>query len=595
MKQKFNLFRESLKLVWKSAPGWTVANIILSALRSILPLVLVLLIKVLIDGITDTVNNKLSFDESKIIWMIAAITAVYLIDEISSDLSNWVRNNQSYKLEGYMYGLLHRKSISLDLINFEKPEYFDILARATRDATWRPNSILNNLITLLKGAASLLLMTGLIFTLHWSLAVILLGVNIPGIWLRLHYADLLYNFQKKQTPEARKSAYFNWLLTGDRPSREIRLFGLGDYFTGLFRKSFLKHKEEEMNIIRKRTFIEMISGLFKAAALLFVLLFVARKTIGGQISLGELAMFLLAFRQGMTYIKEIFGSVSGIYEDSLFIGDTFEFLNLEEKIRAVPPVISVKEFSDRITLENLIFTYPGNRSKTINNVSLQINKGEIIALVGPNGAGKSTLVRLLCRLYDADSGNIRMDGKDITSIDPVEYRRLFSVIFQDFMLYNLTAGENIRLGDVEVKDPVEGIRVAAGSAGVDNLISSLPEGYDTSIGNLFDDSRELSWGEWQKIALARSLFRDAPVLILDEPSSALDADTEFEIFSRFREIVKGRTSILISHRFTNVTLADRIIVLEKGSIAETGTHKELMEKKGVYYNMYRKQSSRFAI
>ena len=384
MKEKYNLFRESLKLVWKSAPGWTVANILLSALRSILPLLLVLLIKVLIDGITDAVNNKLSLDESRIIWMIAAIAAVYFVDEISSDLSSWVRNNQSYKLESYMYGLLHRKSISLDLINFEKPEYFDILARATRDATWRPNSILNNLITLLKGAASLLLMTGLIFTLHWSLAVILLAVNIPGIWLRLHYADLLYNFQKKLTPEARKSAYFNWLLTGDRPSREIRLFGLGDYFTGLFRKSFLRHKEEEMNIIRKRTFIEMISGLFKAAALLFVLLFVAGKTIRGEISLGELAMFLLAFRQGMTYIKEIFGSVSGIYEDSLFIGDTFEFLNLEEKIKAVPPVVSVKEFNDRITIDNLTFTYPGNPTKTINDISLQINKGEIIALVGPD-------------------------------------------------------------------------------------------------------------------------------------------------------------------------------------------------------------------
>ncbi len=593
MKQKYNLFRESLKLVWKSAPGWTVANIILSALRSILPLLLVLLIKVLVDGITGAVNNNLSPDESKIIWMIAAIAVVYFIDEISTDLSNWVRNNQSCKLESYMYGLLHRKSISLDLINFEKPEYFDILSRATRDAMWRPNSILNNLITFLKGTASLLLMTGLIFTLHWSLAVILLAVNIPGIWLRLHYSDLLYNFQKKQTPEARKSAYFNWLLTGDRPSREIRLFGLGAYFTGLFRKSFLKHKEEEMKIIRKRTFIEMISGLFKAAALLFVLLFVSRKTIGGEISLGELAMFLVAFRQGMTYIKEIFGSVSGIYEDSLFIGDTFEFLNLEEKIRAVPPVVSMKEFKERITIENLSFTYPGNKSETINNITLQINKGEIIALVGPNGAGKSTLVRLLCRLYEADSGNIRMDGKDITSIDPDEYRKLFSVIFQDFMLYNLTAGENIRLGDVEEKDPFEKIREAAGSAGVDKLISTLPEGYDTAIGNLFDDSRELSWGEWQKIALARSLFRDAPVLILDEPSSALDADTEHEIFSRFRDIVRGRTSILISHRFTNVTLADRIVVLDKGSIAETGTHNELMEKKGIYYNMYTRQSSRF--
>ena len=595
MKQKLNLFRESLKLVWNSAPGWTLGNIILSALRSFLPLLLVLLIKVLIDRITEAVNNKLLFDESRIILMIAAVAAVYFIDEISSDLSNWVRKNQAYRLEIYMYGLLHKKSVSLDLINFEKPEYYDILSRASREATWRPNSILNNLITLLKGTVSLLLMTGLIITLHWSMAVLLIAVNIPGIWLRLHYADLLYNFQKKQTPEARRSAYFNWLLTGDRPSRELRLFGLGEYFSSLFRKSFLKHNEEEMNIIRKRTFIEMISGIIKAAALLFVLIFIARRTVTGTISLGEMAMFLLAFRQGMTYIKEIFGAVSGIYEDSLFIGDTFDFLGLRENIRAEEPVTELKGFNDNITLENLSFTYPGNRQKTIDNISFRIKKGEIIAIVGPNGAGKSTLARLLCRLYDPDSGKVKMDGEEVRNIHPAEYRKFFSVVFQDFMLYNLSAGENIRLGDCGSSYDDQRIRSAAGSAGADSLIGSLPDGYSTPIGNLFDDSRELSWGEWQKIALARSLYRDAPVLILDEPSSALDADTEYEIFSRFREIVKGRTSVLISHRFTNVTLADRIIVLDKGSIAETGTHKELMEKKGRYYNMYTKQASRFRV
>jgi len=593
MKQKLILFGQSLKLVWESAPGWAVANIFLSFIRSFLPLGLVVLLKMLIDAITTAVSAGPAPADEKILWLIFAVAVVYFIDEISSDLSNWVRMNQSLKLEVYMYGLLHKKSISLDLINFERPEYFDILTRAAREAPWRPNSILNNLISLLKGLVSLLLMTGLIFTLHWSAAVILLAVNIPGIWLRFHYAGLLYNFQKKQTPEARRSAYFNWLLTGDRPSRELRLFGLGEYFTGLFRTSFLKLKEEEILIIRKRTFIEMTSGLFKAAALLFVLVFVAKRTVSGGISIGEMAMFLLAFRQGMTYIKEVFGSVSGIYEDSLFIGDTFDFLNLKENIKATEPVVKAEDFNDKIVLENLSFTYPGNRVKTIDKVSLQIKKGEIIALVGPNGAGKSTLVRLLCRLYDPDSGRIRIDEKDVVNIDPAEYRRLFSVVFQDFMLYNLSAGENIRLGDIENENKDPKIRTAARSAGVDELISSLPEGYDTAIGNLFDDSRELSWGEWQKIALARSLYRDAPVLILDEPSSALDADAEYEIFSRFREIMKGRTALLISHRFTNVSLADRIIVLDKGAVAEAGTHDELMSKGGIYKSMYTKQSSRF--
>ena len=591
MKDKIKLFRESLKLVWKSAPGWTFTNVVMSVLRSVFPLLLIWFLKVVVDDITRAAipsSRNINF-----IWPIVAVAVIWFLDEATSDFSGYVRKKQAMKLEIYMYGLLHSKAIKLDLINFERPEYFDCLTRASREAPWRPNSILNNLVSMFRGLLSLLLMAGLIFTLHWTLAVLLLVANIPGIWLRLHYADILYNFQKQQTPESRKSSYFNWLLTGDRPSRELRLFGLGNYFIDLFKKSFLKQKEEEINIIRRRTIIELVSNLFKASALLITLLFIARLTISGKLTLGQMTMFLLAFRQGMIYIKDLFGSMAGLYEDSLFIGDTFEFLNLKENVTAAEPVIKPGSLKKKISAENLSFTYPGNNFSTINNVSFEIKKGEIIALVGPNGAGKSTLVRLLCRFYDPDSGNVKYDGQNIRNIDPEEYRKQFSVVFQDFMLYNLSAGENIRMGNIDEKNSEDKIKASAKTTGVHELIDHLPNGYETKIGNLFDDSRELSWGEWQKIALARALFRDAPVLILDEPSSALDADTEYDIFSRFREIVKGRTSVLISHRFTNVSLADRIIVLDKGAIAETGTHDELMKRHGIYFTMFTKQSSRF--
>jgi ATP-binding cassette, subfamily B, bacterial len=595
MRERIKLFRESLKLVWKSAPGWTFANTLLSVLRSFLPLALVWLLKILIDSITKAASTDPEIPFQNILWIIIAVVFVYLLDEISSDFSNYVRKKQSLKLEIYMYGLLHTKAIKLDLINFEQAEYFDCLSRASREAPWRPNSILNNLVGMLRALISLGLMAGLIFTLHWSIAILLIATNIPGIWLRLHFADILYNFQRQQTPEARKSAYFNWLLTGDRPSRELRLFGLGNYFIGMFKKSFLKQKEEEINIIRKRTLIELISNLFKASALLFTLLFIARQTISGALSFGQMAMFLLAFRQGMIFIKELFSSMAGLYEDNLFISDTFEFLNLKENVIALEPIVDPSDLKKNIRVEELSFTYPGNNLKTINNVSFEIKKGEIIALVGPNGAGKSTLARLLCRLYDPDSGVVRYDENDIRNMDPVKYRKLFSVVFQDFMLYNLTAGENIRMGNIDTSNSDKKIISSATTTGIHDLINNLPSGYDTAIGTLFDDSRELSWGEWQKIALARSLFRDAPVLILDEPSSAMDADTEYDIFSKFREIVKGRTSILISHRFTNVRLADRIIVLDKGSITESGTHDELMKQNGIYYSMFTKQSGRFNI
>jgi ATP-binding cassette subfamily B protein len=445
---------------------------------------------------------------------------------------------------------------------------------------------------MLRGFLSLVLMAVVLAFLHWTIALLLLAVNIPAIWLRLHYAGILYNFQKEQTPEARKTSYFNWLLTGDRPSRELRLFGLGEYFISLFKSSFRKTKDEEIRIVRKRTQIELISDIVKATAVLLTLLYIARETVNGILTLGQMALFLLAFRQGMVAIKDLLGSVAGLYEDSLFIADTFEFLDLKENITAMSPVVDVTNLNSNINVENISFTYPGNERKAIESLSFGIKKGEIIALVGPNGAGKSTLVRLLSRLYDPDSGSVKLDGNDIKHFDPGKYRKLFSVVFQDFMLYNLNAGENIRLGNINANND-EKVIASASAAGIHDLIKELPNGYSTVIGNLFDDSRELSWGEWQKLALARALYRDAPVLILDEPSSALDADTEYEIFSRFREIVMGRTAILISHRFTNVSLADRIIVLDRGTIAETGTHDELLNRKGMYFEMYKKQSSRF--
>jgi len=593
MNQKLKYFRESLKLVWQSAPGWTSANIAISVLRSFLPLLLIWLLKNLIDKLTLTVSEKSPGALPDIIWLIVLVVIIWFVDEASSDLGNYIRKKQAVRLETHMYGLIHAKSVRLDLLNFEHSAYFDSLSRASREAPWRPNSILNNVVSLFRSFLSLLLMAGLLAALHWTIAILLLVVNIPGIWLRLRYADTLYNFQREQTPEQRKTAYFNWLLTGDRPSREIRLFGLGEYFTNLFNRSFLKTREEEINIIRKRTGIEMISDLVKAGAVLITLIFVAQRTIAGELTLGRMTMFVLAFRQGMIYIKDLLSSVASLYEDSLFIGDIFEFLHLEEKIKAIPPVKEIREFRSEIELKDLSFTYPGNNSGTISEISFSIKKGEVIAIVGPNGAGKSTLVRLLCRLYDPDSGSIRIDGTDLKNTDPEEYRKLLSVVFQDFMLYNLGAGENIRLGNVKKTNPGEDIETAAKMTGVHDLIAGLPDGYSTTIGNLFSDSRELSWGEWQKLALSRALFRDAPILILDEPSSALDADTEYEIFSRFREIIRGRTSILISHRFTNVSLADRIVVLEKGKITETGTHDELMKNQGTYYTMYIKQSGRF--
>jgi ATP-binding cassette subfamily B protein len=588
MRKKLDLFGKSLKMVWRSAPRLATLNTLLSIARSFMPLLLIWLVKNVIDAITLAAGARDNPLQS-IIVPVAALAIAWFTDEALSDFSAYIRRKQSLKFEDYMYGLIQTKSVRIDLINFENPEYHNCLSRASKEATWRPNNILNNLISVSRASVSFIALAVLIIAFSPWLAILLLVANIPGIWLRLHYSDKLYNFQRKETPEERKASYFNWLLTGDRPSREIRLFGLAEYFRTHFRFAYVLHKEKELEIIKKRTAVEIVSDLVKAGAFLIALMSIAVKTVEGSVTLGRMAMLLLAFRQSMVSMRELFMAVSGIYEDGLFIGDTFEFLNLSEKISTDRNGITPTPLSRNIVLENVSFSYKGNRAKAIDNLSLELKKGEIVAIVGRNGAGKSTLAKLLCRLYDPDSGSITYDGKDIREFDPEEYRKQFSVIFQDFMLYNLPAGENIRLGDVNNNNPDGRVMEKAKSAGIHELIEKLPDGYDTLIGNLFEGSRELSWGEWQKIALARALYRDSPVLILDEPSSALDPESEYEIFSRVKNILKDRTSVLISHRLTSNRLADRIVVMDKGRIIETGDHDTLMSKKGMYYTIFTKQ------
>ena len=403
---------------------------------------------------------------------------------------------------------------------------------------------------------------------------------------------MLWNYRKETASDERKSSYYSWLLTGDRPAREIRLFGTAGYFRDLFKESYSRVAHGEARLLKRRAQTEIVVAFVKAAGLGFILWYMIARTVHAAISLGELAMYLLAFRQGLIYVRDIASSVSGLHEDSLFVKDTFDFLEIAVEEPKGAQKIDGDTTGD-ISVRGVDFAYPGSSGNALQKIDLHIRKGESLAIVGSNGAGKSTLVRIICGLYKPDSGSLHYGGQEVAALDNTGYRKLFSVVFQDFMLYNLSLGENIGLGDVAMIDNEEKIKEAAVMTGLDPLVSKMENGYSTVIGRLFDDSRELSWGEWQKIAIARALFRNSPVMILDEPTSALDANAEFEFYDRFREMRKGRTTILISHRLATVADADRIVLLADGAIAESGTHDELMKARGKYYDMYSRQAGMY--
>ncbi len=592
MKQQRKIISRALGLLMKSSGKETAASLIILTVRSLLPLAGVFLIRYYVDRITGVTGGSDLPVVSAVTGLIAGMAATLLADDLLSSAGHWFARKQSVRVEGHISSLIHGHATGMGLRFFEDPAFHDGMSRAARDISWRPAAMVADIIMLVRGVLSFIAMGYVLRTFGIIPLAVLALLFLPLLWIRYRNSSRLYRARKNVTPLTRQAAYFSWLLTGEKPAREVKLFGLGDYFERLFRSNFDGSKVPELEAVRKNTLLESAASLVKVAAFAGILVYASGAFVRADITAGELAMYLVAFRQALVYLRDAVSGYAGLAENRLFLHDLFSFLDMKGKMggEVMPPESS--DFGE-IVAENVTFTYPGATKPAVAGINLRISRGEKIAVVGPNGSGKTTLVKLLCRLYDPDGGRILLNGNDIASMAPAAYRRLFSVVFQNFMLYFLTAGENIRLSSDEGQSDPERMREAAAMAGIADLLESMPEGYDTVLGHHTEGGREMSWGEWQKIAIARALYRRAPVLILDEPSSSLDADSEYEIFSDLGRITDGRSCIFISHRLSNVREADRIIVLDRGRIAESGTHDELMAARGRYHEMYSRQKSMY--
>lgn len=559
--------------------------------RSILPLAGVILLKRLVDELIGGTGNSGGTIPDILLWLIFALVAILLFDDLLIVFGRYSTKKQATLLEEHVSGIIHSHASVLGLKSFEDSSFHELLERASNDASWRPASIVTNFILFLRGAISFIGMAILLSHFNVILMGVLLLAFVPVFFSRNNSTKRLYKTRSEQMPITRKASYFSWLITGEKPAREVKLFGLGQYFNSLFKKYFSEAKEAELRAIREGSFSEVIAAFLKALIFAGIVLHFSLSMIHGKITVGEMAMYLVAFRQALVYLRDAVSGLTGVKEDKLFLNDLFTFIDREEEITALEPIQKVPVTGNSIEISGLSFSYPGCIEPALKDINLKIHSGEKVAIVGANGSGKTTLVKLLCRLYDPDKGIIKYSGSDIRHFDPEEYRKQFSVVFQDFMLYFLTARENIGISDLTRPPDDYIIRESAANVGLDDFFESLPDSFDTMLGHLAPGGRELSWGEWQKIAIARALFRKAPVLILDEPSSSLDADSEYQIFSKLDKIAEGRTCIFISHRLSNIKPANKIIVLQNGQIAESGTHDELISAGGIYFRMYSQQKS----
>jgi ATP-binding cassette subfamily B protein len=585
----------ALRLVWQTAPRWTLANVSLVVVQGGLPLASLYVLKRILDAVAASVAGLGRPELAQHVWLwILVAGGLALLTAFTRLLGEYATEAQSLQVTDAVAEILHAQSIAVDLAYYEDPAYFDTLHRAQGEAPYRPARIVNGLIQMTQNGLALAGIAAWLVSLNWLLAAVLFLAVLPGAFARLVYSRRLYGLQREQTEQDRRSWYYHTVLTEMLHAKELRIFNLGELFQARYREVRQVLRSGTLALARHRVVTEFVAQVVAIAALFGSLAWIALQTMRGAVTLGDLAVYYLGFQTGLNLLQTVLRSLAGLYEDNLFLTNLYQFLDLAPIVSAPrQPKLVPQPMTGGIAFHDVAFRYPNHASDTLEGIELTLGPGEVIALVGENGSGKTTLIKLLCRLYDPTRGEITIDGISLRDLDPVKWRREISVAFQDYAHYALTAGENIWLGDVDRPPDPEGIARAGRRSGADAVVGRLPDGYDTLLGRWFQQGQELSEGEWQRIAMARAFWRDARILILDEPSSSLDPLAEAELLRQFRALLGGRSAIIISHRLSTVQMADRIYVVDRGRVVERGTHAALVARNGHYARLYRAQAEHY--
>jgi ATP-binding cassette, subfamily B, bacterial len=581
-----------LRIVWESGRTVVVLGVVFRVVASVLPLALLWITKLIIDGIVHAVTTHQAV-AVRLWWLVAAEFLLAIFGSVLSRGIDFLDALLADKYTRHVSVLVMKHAAQLDLTAYEDPVFYDRLERARVQATDRLGMIqsigrlVQQVITTVSLSIAIMLFS------PWLLLMLVAGV-VPAFLGESHFAFLGYAKNFRQTPIRRQLDYLRVLGGSKEAAKELKLFGLAPFLTERFSRLSNQIYDEDVALARRRLLAGSFLSMIGTAGYYSAYVFVIWRTITGVLSIGELTFLAGSIQQASSNIQQIFSTVSSIADQALFLTDLIAFFEMRPAIASKPnalpaprPILRGFEF------RNVSFHYPGSPRLVLDGLNFHLHPDERVALIGENGEGKTTLVKLLTRLYDPVAGQVLLDGVDLREYSLEDLYREIGVIFQDFMRYEMTARENIAVGRIEQLDDLPLLRQSAQKSMADDVIGKLPRGYEQMLGRRFDGGVDLSGGEWQKVALARAYLRDAQILILDEPTAALDARSEYEVFQRFAELTTGKMALFISHRFSTVRMADRIVVLENGRIAEDGDHEQLTRLGGRYAEMFELQAASY--
>jgi len=579
-------------MVWAAAPALTTVWGALIVVQGLLPVATVFLTKLLVDSLTVAIgetDNPAGFSDA-LLYLIA-MAAVLIIAAGLKALMRLIQTAQAEIVQDHIKDQVHHKAISLDLSYFESPNYYDMLHRASIDAVNKPLTLIQSIGSITQSVITLIAMLGILATLSVWLPVVLAISSLPALYVAINSSVQQHQLYMWRTERFRLAHYYSRTLTERDFASEVRLFALGHYFRSRYTDLRKMLRKEQIALARKHSIAEFLAALTGLAAMGVTIAWTAGSVVRTGGTLGDLAFIYQAFNQGQKIIQTLLANIRQFYTSLLFIENLFAFLELKPDVpQPVMPADKPSRISSELRLENVSFRYPGSERDSLQNFNLTIPVNKVVAIVGENGAGKSTLIKLLTRLYDPTAGTVQVDGNDLRDLPLDQVRKMFTVMFQSPVQYQQSVSDNIALGDWQRSPADAEVEKAAIDSGADIPVSHLPKGYDTILGKLFGGS-ELSGGEWQRVSLARAFLRAAPVIILDEPTSAMDSWAEADWMDRFRSLTDNRTALIITHRFTTAMRADIIHVMSEGQIIESGTHSELLAMNGHYAESWYRQTS----